>query len=237
MPTDNRNAVVNTATGAVLRYGFSDFLTDYDPATDAIVPLEWSATPIKGVYLGYQKIENDYFVEMSEAEKAAVVVAGLGPKHTSRRYPDSETDPEDGEDGDRYFNTLLGMEMQYDIVCGKWLSSATFPLHAERNGTTSAGAYYRGSDGRAMSATRGLTAKHRGTVVSINYTRDTNLPATFEVTASGTPIAELVSVETSGFYNHLCGDFEQGDVLAVRNKAGGNPTQYASVDLEIRWRV
>ena len=237
MPTDNRNAVIHTETGAVLRYGFTDFLNDYDPATNTIVPLDWSATPIKGVTLCYQKIESDYFVEMSAAEKAAVVAAGLSPKHVSRRYPDSETDPETGDDGDRYFNTLLGLEMQYDIVCGRWLSVVTFPLHAERNGVTAAGAYYRGSDGRAMSDTRGLTAKYKGTVVSINYTRDTTLAATFEVTASGTPIAELASNEISGFYNHLCGDFEQGDVIAVRNKAGGNPTQYASVDLEIRWRV
>lgn len=237
MPTDNRNAVIHTVTGAVLRYGFSDFLNDYDPAENTIVPLDWSATPVKNVLLCYQKIESDYFIEMTEAEKAAVVVAGLTPKHTSRRYPDSETDPEEGEDGDRYFNTLIGMEMQYDIVCGKWLSTVTFQLHAERNGVTAAGAYYRGSDGRAMSATRGLAAKYKGTVVSINYTRDTTIAATFEVTASGNPIAELASTEISGFYNHLDGDFEQGDIIAVRNKAGGNPTQYASVDLEIRWRV
>lgn len=237
MPTDNRNAVVHTATGSVLRYGFSDFLNDYDPLINTITPLDWSATPVKGITLCYQKIVSDYFVEMSTAEKLAVDLAGLAPQRTSRRYPDSETDPENGEDGDHYFNTLLGLEMQYDVVCGKWLSITCLSVHAERNGITAAGAYYRGSDGRAMSATRGVTARYKGTVVSINYTRDTTLEATFEVTASGEPIAELVSTETSGFYNHLCGDFEQGDVIAIRNKAGGNPTQYASVDLEIRWRV
>lgn len=237
MPTDNRNAVIHTTTGAVLRYGFTDFLNDYDPVTDTIVPLEWSATPVKDVTLCYQKVENDYFVEMSAMEKVAVDVAGLGPKHTSRRYPDAETNPETGVDGDRYFNTLFGMEMQYDGVLGKWLSTAVFSLHAERNGVTAAGAYYRGSDGRTMSATRGITAQYNGTVIAINYTRDTAIPATFEITASGNPIAELSSNAKSGFYNHLDGDFNQGDVLAIRNKAGGNPTQYASVDLEIRWRA
>jgi hypothetical protein len=237
MTTENRNAVIHIATGAVLRYGFTDFIDDHDPALNTIVPLDWSAAPIKGVPLWFQKIDSAFFVEMTPTEKTSVSVAGLVPTQSSKRYHNAEVDPESASDGDRYFNTLLGAEMQYDGVLGKWLSTQSFPLHVERNGVTPAGAYYRGSDGLTMSKTRGVSARSKGTVVTIAYTRDTDSPATFEIVADGEPIAELYSTSRTGFYNHLNGDFEQGAILAVRNKAGGSPTAYVTLDIEIRWRA
>lgn len=237
MTTANRNAVVHTITGAVLRYGFSDFLNDYDPIIHTIVPLDWNATPVKNVELCYQKIVAAYFIEMSDAEKMAVDIAGLSPKHVSRRYPDAEMDPVIGDDGDRYYNTLLGLEMQYDITRGKWLSDVHADISAGRNGITPPGSYYKGSDGRTMSDTRGFSAQYNGTVVAISYSRDYTNTATFEITASGIPIAELISTNTNGFYNHLDGDFQQGDILSVRNKVGSLATEYASINFKVRWRI
>lgn len=240
MTTDNRNAVIHTNTGAVLKYGFTNFLDDYDPLIHTILPLNWSASPIQNIPIYFQKIVNDFFEEMTQLEKDAVVIAGIPPQPRPKRYPNAEIDPSPGynaDDGDLYYNTLLGLDMQYDFVRGKWLSIAHANIHAERNGNTAPGAYYRGSDGLTMSNTRGFSAPYNGTVVSINYTRDNTNIATFEITASGSPIAELISNSASGFYNHLDGNFQQGTILAIRNKAGGSVTKYVSVDFEVRWRI
>lgn len=232
-----RHAVIDNATGAVLKIGYTDFANDHDPATQTPIQLASDASTIKSVPYYYQKLVNGQFMEMEVTEKEAVDAAGISPQHVARRFPNSETDPIDAGDGDRYFNTILGFEMQYDAIRGKWLSGESATIHAEHNGETAGGAYYRGGDSRTMSAKRGITARYKGTVVSINYTRDNLDAAVFEVTADGIAVAEFASNAENGFYNHLDGDFEQGQVLAVRNKAGSSPTSYASVDVEIRWRV
>jgi hypothetical protein len=233
----DRYVVVDNQTGAVLKIGYTDFSNDHDPASQTPILLASDAHTVVGVPYYYQKIVDGQFIEMGSAEKLAVDIAKIPPQHIAQRYPDSESDPAAGEDGDRYYNTLLGIEMQYDCVRGKWLSAHSLSIHAERNGVTPPGAYYRGSDGLTMSKTRGVSARFKGTVVAITYTRDTTNPATFEIVADGEPIAELLSTSRTGFYNHLDGDFPQGAILAIRNKADGSPTEFATVDVEIRWRV
>lgn len=157
----------------------------------------------------------------------------------SRRYPDSAVDPSSNlaKDGDHYYNTTLGMEMQYDETRGKWLSVHGEPIHAGRDGSVAAGAYFNTTDGLTMSSTRGHTAKFNGTVISMSYTRDNTDSATFEVTADGSTIAELVTSTASGYTNGLDGDFSQGDIVALRNKTGSNSMSYISVTFEVRWRV
>ena len=233
----DRYAVTDNQTGAVLKIGYTDFANDHDPATQTPILLASDSSVVQDVPHYYQKIVGGYFEEMTPAEKAAVDAAKIPPQPTARRHPDSETDPEVCGDGDRYFNTLLGFEMQYDTERGKWLSVIGATIHAEHNGTTAIGAYFKGSDGRVMSATRGIAARYKGTVVAINYTRDNSDPTTFEIVADGEPIAEIASSLQNDFFNHLDGDFEQGEVLALRNRADGAPTKYTSLDVEIRWRV
>jgi len=233
----DRYAVTDNQTGAVLKIGYTDFSNDHDPATQTPILLASDSVRVQGVPPYYQKLVDGQFVEMTPAEKAAVDAAKIPPQPTAQRHPDSETDPEVCGDGDRYFNTLLGFEMQYDAERGKWLSVIGATVHAEHNGITAIGAYFKGSDGRVMSATRGITARYKGTVVAVNYTRDNNDPTTFEIVADGEPIAEIASSSQNDFFNHLDGDFEQGEVLALRNRADGAPTKYTSLDVEIRWRV
>jgi hypothetical protein len=74
-----KTAVVDTATGAVIKWGFVDFSGEYDPATQTIVPLAEDAVPIEGIPQYYQKIVDLFFVEMTEAEKLAVRDAGIAP--------------------------------------------------------------------------------------------------------------------------------------------------------------
>lgn len=73
------NAVTDNATGAVLKYGYTDFIGDYDPATQTIVALAEESLPVTGVPLYYQKIVSGLFVEMTDAEKEAVDAAGISP--------------------------------------------------------------------------------------------------------------------------------------------------------------
>jgi hypothetical protein len=73
------NAVTDNATGAVIKWGFTDFVGDYDAATQSVVALNDGAVPVEGVPLYYQKVVTGDFVEMSAAEKSAVDDAGLSP--------------------------------------------------------------------------------------------------------------------------------------------------------------
>jgi hypothetical protein len=76
------NALTDNATGAVLRYGYSEFTgdPDYDAGTMTQVALNDGAQPVTDLPLYYQKIVAGNFVEMSAAEKSAVQDAGLAPE-------------------------------------------------------------------------------------------------------------------------------------------------------------
>lgn len=139
-------------------------------------------------------------------------------------------------DGATYYNSALKLEMSYDISRLKWLSSGTSQFFAGRNGNVAAGSFYRGIDGLAQSATSGYTAHYNGTVVSLAYTRADVDAATFQVTANGVTIASLASSAVSGRTTTLNADFTAGQVLAVRNAAGGNTTTDAQVWVRVKWR-
>ena len=156
-----------------------------------------------------------------------------------KRYPAAATDPVSPSpaDGDRYYNTSLRMEMFYDGSRTKWLSVEVGEIEFGRAGNTAAASFYRGMDSIVMSSTTGRHAEYNGTVVSLAYTRSDSDAATFEVTANGTNVATLASSAVSGRSLTLDGNFNQGDILAVRNQSGGNTTSDVSGKVRVRWRV
>jgi len=162
------------------------------------------------------------------------IAGGVG-----KRYPASATDPVSPAPaaGDQYFNTALGLEMFYDGSRAKWLSVEVCEIPFGRSGNTNTGSFYRGVDSLLMSATIGRHAEYNGTVVSLGYTRSDSDEASFEVAANGTTIASLLSEAVSGRSNSLNGNFNQGDILGVRNSAVGNITSNVAGTVRVRWRV
>jgi hypothetical protein len=163
------------------------------------------------------------------------VIAGTG----KRNYGGSAIDPTIPApgDGDIYYNTVLRMWMKYDSSRSKWFSMETQEFLVGRQGVTAAGAYYRGVDGRQLSATLGFVAPRNGTVVEVGYTRGDTDAAVFEVVSNGAPVGTLASSAIKGSSTTLNGDFNTGDVLAVRNQAGGNATSDVVAWFTVRWRI
>lgn len=139
--------------------------------------------------------------------------------------------------GDTYWNTVLDMKMYYDDTRAKWLSFDTDHLWFGRSGNTGAGAYYRGPDRRAYSATIGRHAEHNGTIVSITYSRNDIDSATFEVTADGTAISVLASSALKGKDITLNNNFAADQILGARNETGGNTTTRVAGWIRWRWRA
>lgn len=165
---------------------------------------------------------------------AGAVVNGV------RNYGKLGADPAVGPaptDGDTYYNTALRMQMTYDGFRSKWLSVESNKYFFGRNGATATGQYYRTIDGRVMSATLGWYADFSGTVVSVTYTRSDNDAATFEIVRNGVVIGTLASAATGGRTVAINADFSFGDVLAVRNAAGGNVTSDVVGTIRVRWRA
>ena len=155
-----------------------------------------------------------------------------------RDYGASATDPvaPAPADGDTYRNTALDQQMHYDGTRAKWLGDSA-QIAFGRAGNVGAGAYYRGIDRRSFSSTNGRDARHAGTVVAIEYSRNDTDAATFEAVAAGVTIATLASSATSGSDFTLDGDFSAGQVLAARNQSGGNTTSQVMGWIPMRWRV
>lgn len=163
------------------------------------------------------------------------LVGGAG-----RTYPAAATDPvaPTPANGDRYFNTVLNMEMYFDSARSKWLSVETVELFFGRNGNTAAGGFYRGMDSAVMSSTNGMRAEHNGTVVSLSYMRSDSDSATFVVAANGVAGATLASTATSGGSTTLNTNFAAGDVMAVLNQlAAGNTTSNVQGRVRMRYRL
>jgi hypothetical protein len=139
--------------------------------------------------------------------------------------------------GDRYYNTVLQMEMQYDSTRAKWLSVESVSLLFGRNGFTFVNAYYRGMDGLVLSPTIGFPAFFNGTVVAFGYTRSDVDAATFQVMASGGVIYSLASAAVTGFATNANSDFTSGQILSLRNAPGGNTTTNVQAWVRIKWRA
>jgi hypothetical protein len=174
-------------------------------------------------------------------ESKRITAGDFDMVHGVRYYGVSTTDPTTPtpQDGDQYYNSVLDMNMYYDGGRAKWLSVETETIFFGRNGNTAAGNYYRVGDGLAYSSTNGHIAVENGTIIGIGYTRDDTDSATFEVTAGGTLItgAVLASTATSGKTKTLNSDFNEDDILGVRNQAGGNTTSVVNGWVRIKWRV
>jgi len=155
----------------------------------------------------------------------------------NKLYDPSATDPAGGAEGDLYYNTVLDLWMSYDSARGKWLSVEVASFQTGHNGVTPVGNYYRGVSGKTFSNTIGYTAPYKGTVVGVTYTRGNAAATAFEVTANGALTTSSASAATAGLDNSLNGDFNQGDILALRNDAAGNSTQDAQVWVRMKWRV
>ncbi len=156
-----------------------------------------------------------------------------------RNYGSSATDPvsPSPSDGDIYYNTSLRMQMEYDGLRSKWLSTETATFMFGRNGNVSSGQYYRGINGRVLSSSIGFYGLRNGTIVSIAYSRTDSDAATFGITASGTTIATLASSATSGRQLTTDADFSFGSILAARNEAGSAPTSNVQGWVRIKWRI
>lgn len=139
------------------------------------------------------------------------------------------------QDGDKYFDTTLDMEMRYDAGRSKWLSVEAMYIQFGRNGNTNVNQYYRAINGRVMSATLGYTMPHDGTIVALGYTRTDSDAATFDVVEGGTSRATLASSATSGKSNTLNGDFSEDGILAMRN-TGANVTSNVIGWVKVKWR-
>jgi hypothetical protein len=162
--------------------------------------------------------------------------------NTIRNYGKLAADPGVGpapSDGDTYYNTALRMNMVYDGFRSKWLSVESAEFHFGRDGNTAVNQYYRAADGRVMSSLLGWYAIRTGTVVSLGYTRGDSDQATFDIVQDGISIATVASAASAGRDVTLNADFNFGDILAVRNQAGGgnNTTTNVIGWIRVKWRA
>jgi hypothetical protein len=162
-----------------------------------------------------------------------ITVDDSGVRNYGRRATDPSTPTP--ADGDMYLNSALGMLMSFDASRGKWLSVETCELPFTRLGATGPGAFYRIGN-RSMSAVHGRRAEADGTIVSITYTRDGDAEATFQVVASDNVVSALLSTVASARAFGINDDFDEGDVLTLRNAAGGATTNNVIGFCRIKWR-
>jgi len=141
------------------------------------------------------------------------------------------------QDGDKYYDTNLDMEMRYDATRAKWLSVEAMYIQFGRNGNTAVGSYYMGPDGKVMSSTSGFAAPYAGTIVGLGWTRSDTDAATFDVVEGGTSRATVAHSAVSGTSNALNGNFSAGGVIAVLNQSGGNVTSDVMAWVKLKWRI
>ncbi len=140
------------------------------------------------------------------------------------------------QDGDKFYDSDLDMEMRYDGTRAKWLSAEGMYVQFGRQGNVAAVVYYRGIDGQVMSSTLGYHMPENGTIVALGYTRSDTDAATFDVVEGGTSRATLASSATSGRSTALDGDFSQGGILAIQNQAAGATTSDVMGWVKVKFR-
>jgi hypothetical protein len=113
--------------------------------------------------------------------------------------------------------------MCYDGTRSKWLSVATFMDGAGRNGTTTAGLFYRRWNGMILAAAVGPHVP-KGTIVRIGYGTSTAVTHTYEVLVGGSVVASLSSGGAASASNDsVNADFNAG-IMSSRNKTGSATT-------------
>jgi hypothetical protein len=169
------------------------------------------------------------------ANETFEITASLGGRYdhgTSSTNPASPTPVE----GDKYYNTVIEAEMRYDGSRSKWLSIESSVFNFGKTGNNAVGAYFKGHDGVAMSATSGFPGFHSGTIVAVGYTRSDSDAAVFQITADGTEIAFISSSAVEGVDTALDADFAPDQVLGVLNKTGGNTVSNVVGWAKVKWR-
>jgi len=151
---------------------------------------------------------------------------GSGTDLPDQGYVDGfEIAPIPWNEGDMYYNTILSMSLHYDLGRDKWLSAESceivFGSSVNEADMTPMGSYFTASNGLPFAINQGRVAEYNGTVVSLSYSRivDAGIVPSFEVVAGGALVTDLpvVAWNQQGVQVDLNGDFDQGQVLAVRN--------------------
>ena len=200
--------------------GAADYLLTYDTSAGTHKKVLIDNLPIGG--------SGDVTGPVSSLDKEIAVFSGTGGKTLTgcgrRDYGVSATDPTNPapQDGDRYYNSAIQHEMCYDATRSKWLSVAVLTDGGGRNGTTTAGTYYRRFNGMGMNALQG-PHHPKGTIIRIGYATSVGVSHVYEVCLDGTPIAELASGGAAVVYSDFDADFDAG-VLTSRNKSGSATT-------------
>jgi hypothetical protein len=186
-----------------------------------------AATVTVGNNTGATGVTIDSGTEMVEIDGVTYYGANAGlPSATGSGF----------QDGDKFYDTDLDMEMRYDSTRGKWLSVEAFYIPFGRQGNQGTGVYFRGAANQVMSSTNGYVAPYNGTIVGLGYTRDDSDAATFDVVEGGTSRATLASAATAGKSNALDGNFSADGVLAVVNQAGGNTMTDVIAWVKVKFR-
>jgi len=149
------------------------------------------------------------------------------------------------QNGDKYFDTNLDMEMRYDDTRGKWLSVEAMFVQFGRDGNTSTGQYYRGIDGRVMGTNVGVNNADIGfylpndaTVVACGYTRTDNDATTLEFHQDGVSQGTMAwGATTEGSDTTLNIDIAGTNVLQMYNAAAGNATSNVMAWAKVKWRI
>jgi len=155
--------------------------------------------------------------------------------------PTADDDVDRGyEVGHKWLNTTNDREwICTDNTDGNaiWQSEETMTFNFGRNGSVAPGSYYRGPDGKTMSATLGYQAQYAGVLIGFGYRRSDSDTATFEITSNGSSLYTLLSSATSGGDNSIGVAFSQGVVLGVKNQSGGNTTDDVFGWFSLKWRA
>lgn len=206
-----------------------------DTASDRLVVAP-PGSPATGDLVYYDGAD---WVRLSLGTEGQALTAGAsdpqwaGPK----RYPNSATNPVSPAPaaGDIYYNTALQMQVQYDGSRSKWLSVASDTFAGSDLGALTSGTYLQVGSVR-MTATRGYTAQYNGTIVALGYTRTDSDASSWQVTSNGSTIATVATSATSGQSNSLDANFNQGNILGIRN-GGVNAMSNTIVWVRVKWRV
>ena len=153
-----------------------------------------------------------------------------------RMYSNSATDPVSPTpaDGDKYYNTALREEMNYDAGRSKWLSVASFAFSFGSDTTTAAGVYYK-LDGKTMTSIQG-TFVRKCTIVYLGFTQLTAIANNLEILENGSVIYDWAMSAVKTNFNSPNVDVG-ALVLTARNKSTSGTTVDAHITGWFKLRV
>lgn len=139
--------------------------------------------------------------------------------------------------GHRYFNTVLEQWMSYDSTRKKFLSEESVTIPFATVGSVVAGNYFSGTSG-SLSSTNGFLAEFNGTIIGLGYTTQSTAGATLDIVGDGyTIVTHSFSSSLRKFSNSLDADFNQGQIIAVRNSSSGSVITNINGWIKFKWRA